>query len=121
MNALINHLRTAYTIFCVCMLRADHARGCCNEIGIDYVVDINAVPVSRPVSPPPLTAATTTMGKSSADNDHKDFEVRDASSLSLPAGHHDAPESVAESGEGKLKMIVSLIKKCLGVKDIATM
>ncbi|KAF8605654.1 hypothetical protein BDV93DRAFT_438431 [Ceratobasidium sp. AG-I] len=61
------------------------------------------------------------MGKSSADNDHKEFEARDASSLSLPANSHDAPESVAESGEGKLKMIVSLIKKCLGVKDIATM
>lgn len=60
------------------------------------------------------------MGKSS-DNDHKDFEARDASSLSLPAKSHDVPESVAESGEGKLKMIVSLIKKCLGVKDIATM
>lgn len=26
-----------------------------------------------------------------------------------------------DSGEGKLKMIVSLVKKCLGVKDIASM
>ncbi|CAE6482154.1 unnamed protein product [Rhizoctonia solani] len=61
------------------------------------------------------------MGKTSAEADRKDFDTRDASSLSLPAGAHDAAEPVADSGEGKLKMIVGLVKKCLGVKDIATM
>ncbi|KAB5591213.1 oxysterol-binding protein (Orp8) [Ceratobasidium theobromae] len=50
-----------------------------------------------------------------------EFDARDASTLSLPASAHDAPESVPDSGEGKLKMIVGLVKKCLGVKDIATM
>ncbi|KAF8734919.1 Oxysterol-binding protein, partial [Rhizoctonia solani] len=60
------------------------------------------------------------MGKTSAEADRKDFDTRDASSLSLPAGAHDAAEPVADSGEGKLKMIVGLVKKCLGVKDIAT-
>lgn len=37
----------------------------------------------------------------------------------------DAPISVPDSGDtgesGKLKMIVQLVKKCLGVKDIASM
>jgi len=37
----------------------------------------------------------------------------------------DAPISVPDSGEtgegGKVKMIVQLVKKCLGVKDIAAM
>ncbi|KAG8714173.1 hypothetical protein FRC08_012279 [Ceratobasidium sp. 394] len=61
------------------------------------------------------------MGKSALENDKVEFDTRDASSLSLPAGAHDAPETVADTGEGKLKMIVGLIKKCLGVKDIATM
>ncbi|QRV96260.1 oxysterol binding protein [Ceratobasidium sp. AG-Ba] len=61
------------------------------------------------------------MGKSSLENDKNDFDARDASSLSLPASAHDVPETVADTGEGKLKMIVGLIKKCLGVKDIATM
>jgi hypothetical protein len=61
------------------------------------------------------------MGKTSAETDKKEFDARDASSLSLPAGAHDAAEPVADSGEGKLKMIVGLVKKCLGVKDIATM
>jgi oxysterol-binding protein-related protein 9/10/11 len=36
-----------------------------------------------------------------------------------------APISVPESGDtgegGKLKMIIQLVKKCLGVKDIAAM
>lgn len=32
------------------------------------------------------------------------------------------PEESADAGEGgKLKMIVQLVKKCLGVKDIASM
>ncbi|KAG9090602.1 hypothetical protein FRC06_000956 [Ceratobasidium sp. 370] len=61
------------------------------------------------------------MGKSALENDKPEFDARDASSLSLPAGAHDAPETVADTGEGKLKMIIGLIKKCLGVKDIATM
>ncbi|KAG8760999.1 hypothetical protein FRC12_009470 [Ceratobasidium sp. 428] len=61
------------------------------------------------------------MGKSSLENDKAEFDARDASSLSLPAAAHEAPETVADTGEGKLKMIVGLIKKCLGVKDIATM
>ncbi|KAG8733022.1 hypothetical protein FRC10_000474 [Ceratobasidium sp. 414] len=60
------------------------------------------------------------MSKSALENDTAEFDARDASSLSLPAGAHDAPETVADTGEGKLKMIVGLIKKCLGVKDIAT-
>ncbi|KAG9125432.1 hypothetical protein FRC07_007626, partial [Ceratobasidium sp. 392] len=60
------------------------------------------------------------MGKSSLENDKAEFDARDASSLSLPAAAHEAPEAVADTGEGKLKMIVGLIKKCLGVKDIAT-
>jgi hypothetical protein len=38
---------------------------------------------------------------------------------------HSTPMSVPESGDtgegGKLKMIVQLVKKCLGVKDIASM
>jgi hypothetical protein len=37
----------------------------------------------------------------------------------------DAPISVPDSGDtgegGKIKMIVQLVKKCLGVKDIAAM
>jgi len=37
----------------------------------------------------------------------------------------DTPISVPDSGEtgegGKVKMIVQLVKKCLGVKDIAAM
>jgi oxysterol-binding protein-related protein 9/10/11 len=34
----------------------------------------------------------------------------------------DPPISVPDSGEGgKVKMIVQLVKKCLGVKDIAAM
>jgi hypothetical protein len=34
----------------------------------------------------------------------------------------EEPISVPDTGEGgKLKMIVSLVKKCLGVKDIASM
>lgn len=37
----------------------------------------------------------------------------------------DAPIAVSDSGDtgegGKLKMIVQLVKKCLGVKDIANM
>ncbi|CAE6418754.1 unnamed protein product [Rhizoctonia solani] len=61
------------------------------------------------------------MGKTSSETDKKEFDARDASSLSLPASAHDAAEPVADSGEGKLKMIVGLVKKCLGVKDIATM
>ncbi|CAE6442117.1 unnamed protein product [Rhizoctonia solani] len=61
------------------------------------------------------------MGKTSGEADRKEFDGRDASSLSLPASAHDAAEPVADSGEGKLKMIVGLVKKCLGVKDIATM
>jgi hypothetical protein len=61
------------------------------------------------------------MGKTSAETDRKEFDSRDASSLSLPANAHDAAEPIADSGEGKLKMIVGLVKKCLGVKDIATM
>ncbi|CAE6463052.1 hypothetical protein ACGC1H_002134 [Rhizoctonia solani] len=61
------------------------------------------------------------MGKTSAEAERKEFDARDASSLSLPGSAHDAAEPVADSGEGKLKMIVGLVKKCLGVKDIATM
>ena len=38
---------------------------------------------------------------------------------------HSTPMSLPESGDtgegGKLKMIVQLVKKCLGVKDIASM
>ncbi|CAE6512633.1 unnamed protein product [Rhizoctonia solani] len=61
------------------------------------------------------------MGKTSAEADKQEFDARDASSLSLPVRAPDAAEPVADSGEGKLKMIVGLVKKCLGVKDIATM
>ncbi|CUA75475.1 Oxysterol-binding protein-like protein 1 [Schizosaccharomyces pombe 972h-] [Rhizoctonia solani] len=61
------------------------------------------------------------MGKTSGEAERKEYDARDASSLSLPAGANDAAEPVADSGEGKLKMIVGLVKKCLGVKDIATM
>ena len=42
-----------------------------------------------------------------------------------PIALDDEPLSVPDSGDagdgGKLKMIVSLVKKCLGVKDIASM
>lgn len=42
-----------------------------------------------------------------------------------PIALDDEPISVPDSGDagdgGKLKMIVSLVKKCLGVKDIASM
>ena len=41
------------------------------------------------------------------------------------APEEDAPISVPDSGDsgegGKIKMIVQLVKKCLGVKDIAAM
>ena len=50
-------------------------------------------------------------------------------SAGAPAANHDpeedAPISVPDDGEhsegGNLKMIVQLVKKCLGVKDIAAM
>ena len=42
-----------------------------------------------------------------------------------PIALDDEPISVPDSSDGgdggKLKMIVSLVKKCLGVKDIASM
>lgn len=46
--------------------------------------------------------------------------------MSANQDDHDAPPvTVADSGDhgegGKVKMIVSLVKKCLGVKDIASM
>lgn len=54
--------------------------------------------------------------------------------MAEPDDHHDAalddeapgpPISVPDTGDtgegGKLKMIIQLVKKCLGVKDIAAM
>lgn len=39
-----------------------------------------------------------------------------------PCAAVSVPEEPVDSGEGgKLKMIVQLVKRCLGVKDIATM
>jgi len=32
-----------------------------------------------------------------------------------------APATVSDTGESKLKMIMGLLKRCLGVKDIAAM
>jgi hypothetical protein len=45
--------------------------------------------------------------------------------LGADLAEEDAPVAVPDTGEtsetGKLKMIVQLVKKCLGVKDIASM
>jgi oxysterol-binding protein-related protein 9/10/11 len=45
--------------------------------------------------------------------------------MTTPANDTDAPLTVPDTGDtgdsGKLKMIVQLVKKCLGVKDIASM
>ncbi|CAL1708602.1 unnamed protein product [Somion occarium] len=38
-----------------------------------------------------------------------------------PAGQAVSVPDAGDTGEGKLKMIVQLVKKCLGVKDIASM
>jgi hypothetical protein len=48
-----------------------------------------------------------------------------ASTTSVDDGAPGPPISVPDSGDtgegGKIKMIVQLVKKCLGVKDIAAM
>ncbi|KAG7097745.1 hypothetical protein E1B28_005066 [Marasmius oreades] len=58
---------------------------------------------------------------------HKDKDKQDTSSITdvIDEGAPGPPISVPDSGDtgegGKLKMIVQLVKKCLGVKDIASM
>ena len=74
----------------------------------------SSAPFTSPLllSPPPFLLAMASLDKNDASNPLDE---------DAPAQPISVPDSGDTGESGKLKMIVQLVKKCLGVKDIAAM